>query len=105
MRTAPSVPSTAQGGSAEERIPLRSSMSPSVSRALVSIDLHLSSILIVGAKNSGKTSFINFLRTSLSPPNNKRQQTPSPPRTALHTDSPFTFEYLETELENERIGV
>lgn len=62
-------------------------------------------ILVVGTKSSGKTSFINFLRTSLALPAKKRGHTPSPPSTALHPDSPFTSEYLETEVDHERIGV
>lgn len=62
-------------------------------------------ILVVGTKSSGKTSFINFLRTSLALPSKKRGHTPSPPTTAVHPDSPFTSEYLETEVDHERIGV
>ncbi|KAF2105005.1 hypothetical protein NA57DRAFT_31209 [Rhizodiscina lignyota] len=68
-------------------------------------------ILVIGAKNSGKTSFINFLRTSLTsgPSKKSRQdkQSPSPPRTGtvLQPDSAFTSQYLETEVDTERIGV
>ncbi|KAJ9660962.1 hypothetical protein H2201_006690 [Coniosporium apollinis] len=62
-------------------------------------------ILIVGAKNSGKTSFINFLQTSLKLPAKKRHNTPSPPRTALPPDSPFTCEYIESEIDGEGIGL
>ncbi|KAF4541346.1 putative sep4b protein [Lasiodiplodia theobromae] len=61
-------------------------------------------ILVIGAKNSGKTSFINFLQTSLSMPKHKRVQTP-PPQPPNDPSSPFTSQYLETEIENERIGV
>lgn len=63
------------------------------------------SILVIGAKNCGKTSFIDFLRSSLAPPRSKREKTPSPPRTAVGVDSPFTPHYLETEFDHERIGV
>ncbi|KAF1809901.1 hypothetical protein P152DRAFT_142887 [Eremomyces bilateralis CBS 781.70] len=63
-------------------------------------------ILVVGAKNSGKTSFINFLKNSLQLPARKqRQHTPSPPNTALPPDSPFSSIYLESEIDHERIGV
>ncbi|KAF4309408.1 Cell division protein GTP binding protein [Botryosphaeria dothidea] len=61
-------------------------------------------ILVIGAKNSGKTSFINFLQTSLSMPKHKRVQTP-PPQPPVDPDSPFTSQYLETEIESERVGV
>jgi septin family protein len=59
----------------------------------------------VGTKSSGKTSFINFLRSSLTLPAKKRSHTPSPPATAVNPDSPFSSEYLETEVDHERIGV
>ncbi|KAF2839033.1 hypothetical protein M501DRAFT_919044, partial [Patellaria atrata CBS 101060] len=63
-------------------------------------------ILVIGTKSCGKTSFINFLQTALKLPARKQQQqSPSPPRTALPVDSPFTSQYLETEMDNERIGV
>lgn len=61
-------------------------------------------ILVIGAKNAGKTSFINFLRTSLMMPKHKRVQTP-PPQPAVDPESPFTSQYLETEIESERVGV
>jgi septin family protein len=62
-------------------------------------------ILVIGAKNSGKSSFIEFLRTALALPAKKRPSTPSPPATSVPADSPFTSEYLETEVDQERIGV
>ena len=67
--------------------------------------LTLCSILVVGTKNSGKSSFIDFLRTALALPAKKRPHTPSTPYMALPPDSPFTSEYLETEMDGERIGV
>ncbi|KAF1983798.1 hypothetical protein K402DRAFT_337603 [Aulographum hederae CBS 113979] len=67
-------------------------------------------ILVIGAKNSGKTSFINFLRSSLSSPPKKRKEgdrhhSPSPPHTAVSPDSPFVAQYLETEVDSERVGL
>ncbi|RMZ10157.1 hypothetical protein D0860_03953 [Hortaea werneckii] len=64
-------------------------------------------ILVVGAKNSGKTSFLSFLRHSLAPNSNEQQY-----NFALegdshvhHAKSSFTSHYLETELDGERIGL
>ncbi|CAI6335656.1 unnamed protein product [Periconia digitata] len=62
-------------------------------------------ILVIGTKGSGKTSFIDFLRKALALSGKKRPHTPSPPPTAVSPDSPFTSEYLETEVDNERVGV
>ncbi|KAL2353747.1 hypothetical protein BJ546DRAFT_109431 [Cryomyces antarcticus] len=62
-------------------------------------------IMVIGAKNCGKTSFINFLSTSLALPPHKRVQTSPPPRTTEHAHSAFTSHYLEAEIDNERIGV
>ncbi|KAF2867293.1 hypothetical protein BDV95DRAFT_503416 [Massariosphaeria phaeospora] len=62
-------------------------------------------ILVIGTKNSGKSSFIDFLRTALGLPAKKRPRSPSPPSTAASSDSPFTSEYLETEVDGERVGV
>ncbi|KAF2136896.1 uncharacterized protein K452DRAFT_302393 [Aplosporella prunicola CBS 121167] len=62
-------------------------------------------ILVIGARNSGKTSFIEFLRTSLALPEKKRAHTPPAPQQANSPDSPFTSQYVETEFDNERIGV
>lgn len=69
------------------------------------------SILIVGARNSGKTSFLNFLRTSFALPLRKQrshlqdekydgQASPS-----ARVFPNFTSHYLETEIESERIGL
>lgn len=62
------------------------------------------SILVIGESNSGKSSFIQFLHSALAAPGRKRQQ-PSPPQTATGAESPFTPHYLETDIEQERIGV
>ncbi|KAI7301894.1 hypothetical protein KC315_g16381 [Hortaea werneckii] len=64
-------------------------------------------VLVVGAKNSGKTSFLSFLRHSLAPNSNEQQY-----NFALegdshvhHAKSSFTSHYLETELDGERMGL
>ncbi|KAF2003818.1 septin [Amniculicola lignicola CBS 123094] len=62
-------------------------------------------ILVIGTKNSGKTCFIDFLRTALALPAKKRPHTPSSPSAPVRSDSLFTSEYLETEVDNERVGV
>ncbi|KAL8863558.1 MAG: hypothetical protein Q9178_000239 [Gyalolechia marmorata] len=69
------------------------------------------SVLVVGARNSGKTSFLEFLRTSLalSSPKKRAQShadghdVPSASSTVGYPN--FTPHYLETELGTERIGV
>lgn len=66
------------------------------------------SILVVGTKSCGKTSFIEFLKTALIRPLRSRPTTPSSsPQTYTKRDpsSPFTAHYVETELDGERIGV
>jgi len=63
-------------------------------------------ILVIGTKGCGKSSFIDFLRTALALPARKQAHTPSPPATAVAADnSPFTSQYLETEVDGERVGV
>ncbi|KAG9520812.1 hypothetical protein KCV07_g4042, partial [Aureobasidium melanogenum] len=61
-------------------------------------------ILIAGAKGSGKTSLVEFLKTTLALPSHKqtRGHTP-PPHTQI--DSPFEPTYIETDAEGERIGL
>jgi septin family protein len=61
--------------------------------------------LVIGEQNSGKTSFIEFLRNALSDKKQKREKTPSPPQTAMSSDAAFTPYYLETDIDHERIGV
>ncbi|KAK4946885.1 hypothetical protein LTR10_014027 [Elasticomyces elasticus] len=65
-------------------------------------------VLIIGARNSGKTSFLNFLKSSLALPQRKL------PHRALDGDSPpssarpnphFLHHYQEIEVDNERIGL
>ncbi|KAK4145359.1 uncharacterized protein C8A04DRAFT_35851 [Dichotomopilus funicola] len=64
-------------------------------------------ILIVGTANSGKTSFLEFLKTALALPARKRSKIPSdtdePPRVAPSGN--FIPHYLETEIDSERIGL
>lgn len=60
---------------------------------------------MLGTKGCGKSSFIEFLRTALALPAKKRPHTPSPPPSAVAEDSPFTSQYLETEVDGERLGV
>ncbi|KAH6620132.1 hypothetical protein C7974DRAFT_226826 [Boeremia exigua] len=62
-------------------------------------------ILVLGTKGSGKSSFIEFLRTALALPAKKRPHTPSPPPSAVAEDSPFTSQHLETDVDGERVGV
>ena len=70
-----------------------------------------SSILVIGECNSGKTSFINFLRTSLALP--ARKQRPKlqddifngANRTSAGAFSGFSSHYVETEIEGDRIGL
>lgn len=67
----------------------------------------LCSILIVGTTNSGKTSFLEFLKTALALPAKKR------PKGSIEHDEPprpppsgnFIPHYLETEIDAERIGL
>jgi septin family protein len=65
------------------------------------------SILIVGTANSGKTSFLEFLKTALALPAKKRAKS-----TIEHEEPPrappvgnFIPHYLETEIDGERIGL
>lgn len=64
-------------------------------------------ILIIGTRNSGKTSFLEFLKTSLALPAKKRNKhfdadefTPVAPPSGN-----FIPHYLETEIDGERIGL
>lgn len=67
------------------------------------------SVLVLGARNSGKTSFINFLRRSLALPANKRPtRNPEELQEFLRSSnpsSPFVSHYLETEIDGERVGL
>ncbi|KAH6855226.1 hypothetical protein B0I37DRAFT_51455 [Chaetomium sp. MPI-CAGE-AT-0009] len=64
-------------------------------------------ILIVGTSNSGKTSFLEFLKTALALPAKKRAKSTTehdePPRAPPSGN--FIPHYLETEIDSERIGL
>lgn len=67
-------------------------------------------ILVIGAKHSGKSSFISFLRHSLlaKQPQQQQQQPPSEPQFEQISNgqkSSFASTYLETEFDGERVGV
>lgn len=67
------------------------------------------SVLVIGAKNSGKTSFLNFLRKSLAmPPHKHPSRSPGELEEYEHsteTDDGYTSHYLETEIDGERVGL
>lgn len=61
----------------------------------------------MGARNSGKTSFLDFLRKSLAlPPNKQPIRSPDEFEEPVDsTNSNFVSHYLETEIEGERVGL
>ncbi|KAF2150351.1 hypothetical protein K461DRAFT_229041 [Myriangium duriaei CBS 260.36] len=61
-------------------------------------------VLVMGAKGSGKTTFIDFLKDSLSLPLEKQHQSISTPRMTT-SDGTFTAHYVETEFDHERVGL
>ena len=61
-------------------------------------------MLVIGSKNCGKSSFIDFLRTSLAQPV-KNRGTPSPTRSQSYYNASFPSEYLETDIDGERVGL
>jgi len=107
MPVALSAPSTARGEFEEERTRHPSSELTCSLLALESL-LKPNSILIVGTRNSGKTSFLEFLKSALALPAKKRAK-----GTPDHDDhvpkappsGNFIPHYLETEIDNERIGL
>ncbi|QSS64075.1 septin, cell division protein Sep4a [Histoplasma capsulatum] len=66
-------------------------------------------ILVIGARKSGKTSFLNFLRTSLQlPPKKRPTRAPDEfeePVQMSAANNNFTSHYLETEIDGERVGL
>ncbi|KAF7587740.1 hypothetical protein BBP40_006818 [Aspergillus hancockii] len=66
-------------------------------------------ILVIGARNSGKTSFLNFLRRSLAMPAHKHPSRPAEEMEYQDRHAPanqgYTSQYLETEIDGERIGL
>lgn len=65
------------------------------------------SILVIGTRNSGKTSFLEFLKTALALPAKKRakrfEEEEEPRR--IPPSGNFIPEYLETEIDGERVGL
>lgn len=66
-------------------------------------------MLVVGARNSGKTSFLNFLRKALTmPPHKHPSRSPEELEELERQTSAyegFTSQYLETEIDGERVGL
>ncbi|RHZ47998.1 septin [Aspergillus thermomutatus] len=66
-------------------------------------------VLVIGARNSGKTSFLNFLRKSLTMPPHKHPIRSPEEVEAYERHSPanegFISHYLETEIDGERVGL
>lgn len=66
-------------------------------------------MLVVGARNSGKTSFLNFLRKALTmPPHKHPSRTPEELEELERQTSAyegFSSQYLETEIDGERVGL
>ncbi|CAD0029542.1 unnamed protein product [Aureobasidium pullulans] len=54
-------------------------------------------------KGSGKTSFVEFLKTALALPAHKQTRGHTPPP-QMHSESPFEPSYVETDIDGERIG-
>ncbi|KAL8873612.1 MAG: hypothetical protein Q9174_000937, partial [Haloplaca sp. 1 TL-2023] len=110
MPAASSVLSTAHEGYGGGRILRPSSESLYCFLATQTINKSRS-VLVVGAQNSGKTSFLKFLQTSLAAAPTKQRlhsqidayDVRSATSTVGHPN--FTSEYLETEIGSERIGV
>jgi septin family protein len=65
------------------------------------------SVLVIGARNSGKTSFLRFLSHSLSIKKRGQivDQPPQTDHTGTTSNSPFKSTYIETEIDGERIGL
>jgi len=68
------------------------------------------SILIIGAKSSGKTSFLNFLKSSLALPPKKARNRPVELSEDIFNPGVkqignFESHYVETEIDSERIGL
>lgn len=65
------------------------------------------SILVIGTRNAGKTSFLEFLKTALALPPKKRarrfEEEEEPRR--IPPSGNFIPEYMETEIDHERVGL
>ncbi|KAJ5124177.1 uncharacterized protein N7515_008002 [Penicillium bovifimosum] len=66
-------------------------------------------VLVIGARNSGKTSFLNFLRSALTMPAHKHPSRTPEEIEELERQTTtwegFTAQYLETEFDGERVGL
>ncbi|KAL4781814.1 hypothetical protein BJX76DRAFT_349895 [Aspergillus varians] len=65
-------------------------------------------VLVIGARNSGKTSFLHFLRKSLAlPPHKHPSRSPDQVEYDRHNPASagYTSHYLETEIDGERVGL
>ncbi|CAG8400205.1 unnamed protein product [Penicillium salamii] len=66
-------------------------------------------VLVIGARNSGKTEFLNFLRSALTMPAHKHpSRTPEEIQELERQTSAwegFKAQYLETEFDGERVGL
>lgn len=62
------------------------------------------SVLVIGARNSGKTSFIRFLRHSLAHKSNFGHGEPAEDAPSTTSDG-FKSSYIETEIDSERVGL
>ncbi|KAF5529761.1 septin aspE [Fusarium subglutinans] len=64
-------------------------------------------ILVIGTRNSGKTSFLEFLKTALALPPKKRAKKGDDevPQNRNTPSGNFIPHYLETEIDGERVGL
>ncbi|KAI9041382.1 septin [Aspergillus affinis] len=66
-------------------------------------------VLVIGARNSGKTSFLNFLRNSLAMPAHKHPSRTQDEFKSFDRLAPanegYSSHYLETEIDGERVGL
>ncbi|KAM3435760.1 hypothetical protein MY4824_004291 [Beauveria thailandica] len=64
-------------------------------------------VLVIGAKDSGKTSFLEFLKTALALPPRRRPRKQEQPeyQAPLPAEGNFVPHYLETEIDGESIGL
>ncbi|GAB7359705.1 hypothetical protein MBLNU230_g6880t1 [Neophaeotheca triangularis] len=64
-------------------------------------------VLVLGAKNSGKTSFISFLQHTLSLPAHKQASVPETRQEGggKGKSTSFSSTYIETEMNGERVGL
>lgn len=68
---------------------------------------HIPSVLIIGTRGAGKTSFIEFLKTALALPPKKRTKSMGPEEDAIRAQPTGNFipQYVESEIDGERVGI